>query len=177
MLVDPRPYTYEYRKPRYSNPTLYTLIHLANHSISMIAFITDTLSNRPMTTLTRFQASMKKEIEFLGVLRSKIPVGSTVTTPRSKARTITMRNITEIWWLKGTLKSMILVTNFRPLAKIHKSSVLKLVFQKTFRPIWWASLSFYLNGSKDSNALEFTKDSKRLITSLAVILRSKRVTN
>lgn len=96
MLVDPRPYTYEYRKPRYSNPTLYTLIHLANHSISMIAFITDTLSNRPMTTLTRFQASMKKEIEFLGVVRSKIPAGSTVTTPRSKARTITMRNITEI---------------------------------------------------------------------------------
>lgn len=37
MLVDPRPYTYEYRKPRFSNPTLYLPIHSANPAIFMAA--------------------------------------------------------------------------------------------------------------------------------------------
>ncbi len=96
MLVDPRPYTYEYRKPRYSNPTLYVFYELANLVISMIAFITDTPMSLLMTTLTRFQASMKKEIGFLGVVRFRIPVASTATTLKSKARIIILKTITGI---------------------------------------------------------------------------------
>jgi len=38
MLVDPRPYTYEFRKPRYSNPTLYLNINTANLAISTKVF-------------------------------------------------------------------------------------------------------------------------------------------
>ena len=40
MLVDPRPYTYEYRKPRYSNPTLYLLLNLANPKTYTTVFTT-----------------------------------------------------------------------------------------------------------------------------------------
>lgn len=38
MLIDPRPYTYEFRKPRYGNPTLYFFIHSANQGTSMKVF-------------------------------------------------------------------------------------------------------------------------------------------
>lgn len=31
--MDPRPYHYEYRKPRFSNPTLYILIYAVNQVI------------------------------------------------------------------------------------------------------------------------------------------------
>ena len=50
MLVDPRPYTYEYRKPRYSNPTLYSYIDSASHAISLRVSIIATLTSPPMTT-------------------------------------------------------------------------------------------------------------------------------
>lgn len=33
--MDPRPYTYEYRKPRNSNPTLYILFYPASPKICM----------------------------------------------------------------------------------------------------------------------------------------------
>lgn len=48
MLVDPRPFTYEYRKPRFLNPTLYPCIHSANPAISTKVFTIATPSN-PMT--------------------------------------------------------------------------------------------------------------------------------
>lgn len=40
MLVDPRPYTYEFRKPRYSNPTLYVTFNTANLAIYTKVFTT-----------------------------------------------------------------------------------------------------------------------------------------
>lgn len=51
MLIDPRPYTYEYRKPRYSNPTLYTNNHSASLAISTKVYITVTPIS-PMTIST-----------------------------------------------------------------------------------------------------------------------------
>jgi len=50
MLVDPRPYTYEYRKPRFSNPTLYIYRHSANRETFMEVCTIQTLL-RPMTIL------------------------------------------------------------------------------------------------------------------------------
>ena len=96
MLVDPRPYTYEYRKPRYSNPTLYIFDELANLVISMIAFITDTPISLQMTTLTRFPASMRKEIEYFAAVRSRIPVASTAISLRARPRIIILKTITGI---------------------------------------------------------------------------------
>ncbi len=55
MLIDPRPYTYEYRKPRYSNPTLYSSKQLANPATSTKAYTIDTPTS-PMIT-----SPLKKE--------------------------------------------------------------------------------------------------------------------
>jgi hypothetical protein len=40
-MIDPRPYTYEYRKPRVNNPTLYLLFyHPVNHLAYIKVYIT-----------------------------------------------------------------------------------------------------------------------------------------
>lgn len=153
------------------------MIKLANLNISMIAFITDIPINLQMTTLTRFQASMKKEIGSLEAQRCKIPVLSTATTLRSRPRIKIFKNITEIWWRIEILRSMILATNFQQLAKIHKANEMKPTFQKTLTPKWWANLNFWHNASKVFSALEFMKGSRRLITSSVAIPNSKKATN
>lgn len=53
MLIDPKPYTYEYRKPRYSNPTLYQFTHLASLVISTKASTTVIPPNLMTTLLPR----------------------------------------------------------------------------------------------------------------------------
>jgi len=50
MLVDPRPYTYEFRKPRYSNPTLYLLPYQVNLAISMKVYTIATPTNLMITS-------------------------------------------------------------------------------------------------------------------------------
>lgn len=52
MLLDPRPYTYEFRKPRYSNPTLYLSFHSVNQGTSTKVSTIDTPIN-PMITLPK----------------------------------------------------------------------------------------------------------------------------
>lgn len=39
-MIDPRPYTYEYRKPRPNNPTLYFLPNIVNHPAFTTVFTT-----------------------------------------------------------------------------------------------------------------------------------------
>lgn len=51
MLVDPRPYTYEYRKPRYTNPTLYFPLQSASHATSTTVSITANPSRGMITSL------------------------------------------------------------------------------------------------------------------------------
>ncbi len=177
MLVDPRPYTYEYRKPRYSNPTLYILTDSANPIISTIAFTTNTPVKLPMTTSTRFQASMRKETGCSKALRSRTTAGSIGTFPRWKIRTIILKNITGIWWLTEILRSMIQATNFQPSAKLHKSNVLSQIWAKTWMLKWWVSRNFSHNANKVSNALESMKGSRRLTTLSVAIRRSSKATN
>lgn len=50
MLVDPRPYTYEFRKPRYSNPTLYFQPYQVNLAISTKVYTIATPTNQMITS-------------------------------------------------------------------------------------------------------------------------------
>ena len=74
MLIDPRPYTYEFRKPRYGNPTLYFFIHSANQETSMKVFTIDIHIN-PMIT-------SPKMIEICTLLHKKYP--KLIHTPDKK---------------------------------------------------------------------------------------------
>lgn len=51
MPVDPRPFSYEYRKPRFLNPTLYSSIHSVSPAISTKASTTATPNNPTTTSL------------------------------------------------------------------------------------------------------------------------------
>ena len=56
-FMDPRPYNYEYRKPRFSNPTLYTFSNLANLAIS----------TKVSTILARFKNSTPTMIKLITI--------------------------------------------------------------------------------------------------------------
>ena len=55
--MDPRPYNYEYRKPRFSNPTLYPFSNLANLAIS----------TKVSTILARFKNSTPTMIKLITI--------------------------------------------------------------------------------------------------------------
>lgn len=93
MLVDPRPFTYEYRKPRFLNPTLYPFIYSVNHATSTKVSTTATLNN-PTTTFL-------KEFPYATTLTHACP-GSTSTTknplitslsPRIKSQPMSCPNL------------------------------------------------------------------------------------
>lgn len=50
--MDPRPYHFDYRRPRMSNPTLYTLLHAASPKNSTTAFSNNN-SNLPHLPLPK----------------------------------------------------------------------------------------------------------------------------
>jgi hypothetical protein len=107
MLVDPRPYTYEYRKPRILNPTLYASNNVVNHATSMRAYTIDTLTNLMITFLRKFQYDINPTIEYRDTefLRNPNNLGAIF-----------------LIWNKGELITMNCRSQYQRLIEIHRNT-------------------------------------------------------
>ena len=122
MLVDPRPYTYEYRKGRYGNPTLYIYFDSANQETSTKVCIIDIPIN-PMIT-----SHLKKEkcTPPLRNCKSQNPLPDNIGNSNAISLKLRIVGPNKDPTTEGTnrqlatLKSKIKGTNFPPSIKIPK---------------------------------------------------------
>lgn len=78
--MDPRPYHFEYRRPRLSNPTLYVSFHLASPRISTRVSTTSVICLSPatpnpdplLTNLSRIYVLTQESDEFAGPFKQEV---------------------------------------------------------------------------------------------------------
>lgn len=164
MLVDPRPYTYEYRKPRYSNPTLYPLFHSANPETFM------TVSSKRM--VVRAMTSLA---------RGTLLVLTRSAQERSKG---SWQEISQMWregpkmtcrWSIGTRRRQAWATSYHRLARQQIASECPRI-SEAWRTTW-AVLTSLPNADWASSASRSTSASRNPTTSSAATLRSKTTTS
>ena len=129
MLVDPRPYTYEYRKGRYGNPTLYIYFDLANQGTSTKVCIIDI----PINPMITFHLMKEKCTPPLRNCKSQNPLPDNIGNLNAislKLRIISHKKeptTKEMNKLLATLKSKIKGINFPPSIKITKEPELTII--------------------------------------------------
>jgi hypothetical protein len=154
MLVDPRPYTYEYRKPRYSNPTLYFPFHLANP--------------KTYTTVSTTAAPLPKSMT---TSPKATDAPSIAITHRSRIAATTLNNRPKI---NETPNAMMQDSSCHPWAKIKEQECHRTSEAWTLRSI---ALKQSPNEERASSDSEFIKGSNSHTTSSAATPSRKTITS
>lgn len=154
MLLDPRPYTYEYRKPRYSNPTLYFPFHLANPKI--YTTVSTTVAPLPKSMTTSPKATDAPSI----AISHKSRIAATTLNNRPKIREIP--------------NDMMQDSSCHLWTKIKEQECHRTLEAWTLRSI---DQNLSPNEERASNDSEFINDNNSRTTSSAATPKKKTITS